>query len=819
MMPCPDGASSPKRTPTDDVADYHRLNVYRPTRIYTPRTKRELVAAVIDIEAAGLRAKAIGSNMSFSPVARSDACLIETCELSKHLSMPSGAGNVPWSQGRFRDGNRVDRLSAMMAPAVLPKQPRLVYVEGGIKIKNLLKDLSEIPSPGLALPAMGAGGAQSIAGALATGTHGAEMDRQPLIDSIRAMHIVGAGGQEWWIERSNGFTDPAKLATSVPDWCRDTKVIYDDRLFYSVLVSVGRLGVIYALVLEVVNAYWLDERRRKEPYIPLREQLAESPTGLMRRRQLMFLGIVLNMNVRFSHQSYCWTMERRIVDEQPGEVGTQKATLAANGLCTPMLGMVAGLYISNALSLSPHWLPGAALPVMDKLLDVVEGEPAIRTGPSHRVLDQMDYNADPDCFYGDQFEFFFNARSTRYLDFVDEVTRLAASFHAGVPGYINMRFTQQSDAYIAMEQFPMTVGVEVVVLRPSPAGQVVLQVAAPLAESMGGIPHWGKGLFGLPRSTSLLPTRSVDCYRYSIALTEHGHSSTFSSQFTRDSGLESVPDVSLGELHEGTAHNRVSLKQLLAIAEGRLAIPTRPKSILEVARQFPPSLRMNADGVALPGGRAAVDGPRVRLRDLARRIPSVQTLTRWSQGMSLGGELAGDPAAVLAENGRLVAFWRGTDNALWHRWQEQDFSWSQPMSLGARLAGDPAAVLAENGRLVALWRDIISVVPGLGPAYSLWHIWQELDFSWQVPPSPLGGEVAGDPAAVLAENGRLVVFVRGTNDLLWYRWQEPNFSWASVVQLGGELAGDPAAVLAENRRAVAFWRGTDNALWHIWQEP
>ena len=70
-------------------------------------------------------------------------------------------------------------------------------------------------APGLALPAMGAGGAQSLAGSLATGTHGAEMDRQPLMDAIRAVH-VGPGGQEWWIERSNGFSERSTLSSSVP---------------------------------------------------------------------------------------------------------------------------------------------------------------------------------------------------------------------------------------------------------------------------------------------------------------------------------------------------------------------------------------------------------------------------------------------------------------------------------------------------------------------------------------------------------------------------------------------------------------------------
>jgi hypothetical protein len=146
---------------------------------------------------------------------------------------------------------------------------------------------------------------------------------------------------------------------------------------------------------------------------------------------------------------------------------------------------------------------------------------------------------------------------------------------------------------------------------------------------------------------------------------------------------------------------------------------------------------------------------------------------RWSRWMSLGGELNGDPAAVLAENGRLVAFWRGTDHALWHRWQEPDFSWTvEPMSLGGDLNGDPAAVLAENGRLVAFWRGTEGTLIGQE---------QRLDFSWNPPfgrsvplsDQPGGREVNGDPSAVRAENGALVTFLRGQEDSLWHRWQEP----------------------------------------------
>jgi hypothetical protein len=70
----------------------------------------------------------------------------------------------------------------------------------------------------------------------------------------------------------------------VQDWCADTRLIYDDRLFYSVLVSAGRLGVMYAVVLEVEPEYWLEERRMKESYATVREQLEQSAlTGFTAR--------------------------------------------------------------------------------------------------------------------------------------------------------------------------------------------------------------------------------------------------------------------------------------------------------------------------------------------------------------------------------------------------------------------------------------------------------------------------------------------------------------------------------------------------------
>jgi hypothetical protein len=88
----------------------------------------------------------------------------------------------------------------------------------------------------------------------------------------------------------------------------------------------------------------------------------------------------------------------------------------------------------------------------------------------------------------------------------------------------------------------------------------------------------------------------------------------------------------------------------------------------------------------------------------------------WSQWESLGGVLTSDPAATLNAPGGLVVFARGTDNAIWHTWQDQ-----------------------INGN---------------------WHPWESL-----------GGDCTSGPAAALYQDGRLNVFARGTDNAIWTRWQ------------------------------------------------
>jgi FAD/FMN-containing dehydrogenase len=68
---------------------------------------------------------------------------------------------------------------------------RLIHVESGIKLYELNDLLDKL---GLALITMGGSSGQSLAGVLSTSAHGMDIDRGPIPDMVRAIHLVAPGG-------------------------------------------------------------------------------------------------------------------------------------------------------------------------------------------------------------------------------------------------------------------------------------------------------------------------------------------------------------------------------------------------------------------------------------------------------------------------------------------------------------------------------------------------------------------------------------------------------------------------------------------------
>lgn len=261
-----------------DLLDFHS----EPATVCRPHTLAELVAAVVSTEP-GHNIRAVGSVWAPSDVNRAD-CVIRTEHLDQFLTQP-------WLAPKQLDDMRVRQpalASSVLAsisrdlqlvedddPNRGPNSHPLVWVEAGIKVRQLLADLE---SCGLCLPTMGAGAGQSLAGILSTATHGGDFAVNPLPSWVRAVHLVAAGGQEWFVTDSGSSLSIDALAED-PNWCPDARLVKDSDLLNALRVSVGRFGVIYSVVLEVVPQYGMLEVTSKEDWKSLHALLAASPSA------------------------------------------------------------------------------------------------------------------------------------------------------------------------------------------------------------------------------------------------------------------------------------------------------------------------------------------------------------------------------------------------------------------------------------------------------------------------------------------------------------------------------------------------------------
>src|SRR5262249_22166585 len=99
-MPC---ASQGPSEPGVKINDLLELHTFTAGVKFKPRTKAELVAAVIQTEQRSRSLRAIGTNFSLSAAAVADD-VIDTSSLQMHLSHPFPGGNAPLPQTRIRNG-------------------------------------------------------------------------------------------------------------------------------------------------------------------------------------------------------------------------------------------------------------------------------------------------------------------------------------------------------------------------------------------------------------------------------------------------------------------------------------------------------------------------------------------------------------------------------------------------------------------------------------------------------------------------------------------------------------------------------------------
>ena len=172
-----------------------------------PASTADVAAAVVGAAAAGRTVKAVGSGHSFTPAAATSGVRLELDRLTGIVSADAGTG--------------------------------LVTVRAGTTLRQLNAALAGF---GLAVPNLGDIDAQTISGALATGTHGTGAAYGCLSTFVEALELVTADG-----------TVLRCSATENPD------------VFAAARVGVGAVGVVTEVTLRCVPAFTLRAKERPTP--------------------------------------------------------------------------------------------------------------------------------------------------------------------------------------------------------------------------------------------------------------------------------------------------------------------------------------------------------------------------------------------------------------------------------------------------------------------------------------------------------------------------------------------------------------------------
>ncbi|MGW4324090.1 FAD-binding protein [Streptomyces sp. NPDC004684] len=122
-------------------------------------------------------------------------------------------------------------LAALPAEADVDTAARTVRVGGGVRYAELAR---RVHAHGLALPNMASLPHISVAGSVATGTHGSGVANGPLASAVREVELVTADGTSATIARGDARFDGA-------------------------VTSLGALGVVTALTLDLVPAFEVEQ--------------------------------------------------------------------------------------------------------------------------------------------------------------------------------------------------------------------------------------------------------------------------------------------------------------------------------------------------------------------------------------------------------------------------------------------------------------------------------------------------------------------------------------------------------------------------------
>jgi FAD/FMN-containing dehydrogenase len=242
----------------------------RPRQIFFPSTLKDLSGFIKQANQDDRRVRVLGSGWSFNDVAVSHDDLVDLSGWNRVLAFSQGL--KVWGH---EDPALVPHpaespvLIAALLPQVTDSGRRFAHVLAGTNLKwlyhaldNPLGDDPAGTRDPWGLMTMGASAGQTVAGLVSTSTHGADFDLTPPADFVRAIDLIAPDGKRHWFERAapNSITDPNKLPNVFQNDPPTPVVHYNDDEFFAVLVSMGCMGIMRSVILEVAPQFGLSQR-------------------------------------------------------------------------------------------------------------------------------------------------------------------------------------------------------------------------------------------------------------------------------------------------------------------------------------------------------------------------------------------------------------------------------------------------------------------------------------------------------------------------------------------------------------------------------